>query len=148
MRVAALLILILVLAGAWAASANARGTATHAVWVANANRACAWAGNKRRPLPPFDGSTTQLANVMPKIRAIQIVELRRIRSVPAAAGDRTLVAALVDYWTSDIAKERTAYVALKAHRYAAFNESYNRVLSLERSEDDLLRALGTACRQT
>jgi len=145
-RIAALL--ILVLGGAWAASADARGTATHAAWVANANRACAWAGNKRQALPPFDGSTKQLAQVMPKIRAIQIGELRRIRSVPAAAGDRRLVGALVSYWTSDIAKERTAYLALKAHWYAAFNASYNRVLSLERSEDVLLRALGTACRQT
>jgi hypothetical protein len=145
MRIAALLV---VLAGAWAASADARGSATHAAWVANANRACAWAGTKRQALPPFDGSTKQLARVMPKIRAIQIVELRRIRSVPAASGDRKLVAALVGDWTTDIAKERTAYLALDAHRYAAFNKAYNRVLALERSEDVLLRTLGTACRQT
>jgi hypothetical protein len=76
------------------------------------------------------------------------VELRRIRSVPAASGDRKLVQALVGDWTLDIAKERTVYLALRAHRFAAFNRAYNRVLSLEHSEDILLRALGTACRQT
>jgi hypothetical protein len=146
MRVAALL--IIALAGVWAASATAHGTVTHAEWVANANRACTWAGAKRQALPPFDGSTTQLARIMPKIRAIQIVELRRIRSVPAASGDRKLVQALVSDWTLDIAKERTVYLALRAHRFAAFNRAYNRVLSLEHSEDILLRALGTACRQT
>jgi hypothetical protein len=144
----AVAILVVALSGLWAASAFARGTATHDGWVANANRACAWADTKRQALPPFDGSTKQLATILPKIRAIQIVELRRIRSVPAAAGDRKLVRGLVGYWTTDIAKERTAYLALKAHRYAAFNKAYNAVIALERNENVLLVALGTNCRQT
>jgi hypothetical protein len=143
----ALPLLVVVLAGLWVASAFARGTATHDQWVLNANRACDWAGAKRRALPPFDGSTKQLATIMPKIRAIQIVELRRIRSVPAAPGDRKLVKGLVGYWTADIAKERTAYLALNAHKYAAFNRAYNAVIRLERSEDVVLGALGTDCRQ-
>jgi hypothetical protein len=143
----ALPLLVVVLAGLWVASAFARGTATHDQWVLNANHACDWAGAKRRALPPFDGSTKQLATIMPKIRAIQIVELRRIRSVPAAPGDRKLVKGLVGYWTADIAKERTAYLALKAHKYAAFNRAYNAVTRLERSEDVVLGALGTDCRQ-
>jgi hypothetical protein len=141
------LLLLVALAGLWAASAYARGTASHADWVANANRACTWAGSQRKKLPVFDGSTKQLQKYLPKIRAIQIEELRRIRSVPPAGGDRKLVDGLVGYWRTDIAEEQTAYRALKAHHYAAFNRAYNKVLSLERSEDVLLRALGTRCRQ-
>ena len=136
------------LAGLMVTPAFARTSATHDQWVANANNACSWADGKRRALPPFDGSTTQLARLLPKIRALQIVELRRIRSVPPAAADRKTVDTLVSEWRSDIASERTAYLALKAHHYAAFNRAYNRVLRLERAEDALLAALGTNCRQS
>jgi len=145
MRTAALL--VVVLAGLMVTPAFGRTSASHDKWVANANSACGWADGKRRALPPFDGSTTQLARLLPKIRALQIVELRRIRAVPPAAADRMDVQTLFRDWNSDIAAERTAYLALRVHHYAAFNRAYNSVLRLERAEDALLAKLGTDCRQ-
>src|SRR5438067_346572 len=139
--------LVVTVAALGAVEARSSVRATHSVWVANANRACFWAGSQRLQLPKTNGTVAQLLAVLPKITAIQVEELRRVRSVPPAANDRLLVTGLVGYWLKDIALERRAYSLLKASDLTRFRAAFAQIGTLERNEDVLLRALGTKCRQ-
>jgi hypothetical protein len=116
--------------------------------VANANRACTWAGAQRLKLGPNTGTTAKWLSVLPKISAIQAEGVRRIRGVQPPPADRMLVRDLINsFWLKDIAEQRNAYLFLKAGNMAAFKKSLNHVFWYEHQEDVLLRALGTKCRQ-
>jgi hypothetical protein len=146
LRVATVAGVITALGGA--GLAHGTTSATHRQWVANANRACGWAGAQRLKLGPNDGTAARWLVVLPKLRAIQIGEVRRMRTVSPPPADRMLVTDLIgNYWTKDIAEERRAYLLLEAGNVTAFKRSLARVYWYEQQEDVLLRALGTKCRQ-